>query len=108
MPIDTVIVKICERLLLFDRQIFPRRCLLTPDRGPMTDLNTDNTKVQLGKPTKCIDVSYKNMGKGLLTGAEMTQRQLHHQGPARSSEHNTWPWRAGNYSLENVLSKWMN
>jgi hypothetical protein len=45
----------------------------------MTDLNTDNTKVQLGKPTKCIDVSYKNMGKGLLTGAEIAQRELYHQ-----------------------------
>lgn len=33
------------------------------------------TKVQFGEP-----VAYRSMGEGSLTGADMTHRQLHHQG----------------------------
>jgi hypothetical protein len=33
-------------------------------------------KVQLCKPMSFIGVTYRNMGEGFLTGAEMTQRQL--------------------------------
>ena len=45
----------------------------------MTDQST--TKVQLGEPMSFIGVTYRNMGEGLLTGAEMTQGQLYHQSP---------------------------
>ena len=33
-----------------------------------------------------IGVTYKNIGEGLLTGAEMTQRQLHHQSQPENSD----------------------
>lgn len=39
----------------------------------MTDQSTDATKVQLDKPVSFIGVTYRNMGEGFLTGAEMTQ-----------------------------------
>jgi hypothetical protein len=41
--------------------------------------NTDDTKVQLREPMSFIEVTYRNMGEGLLTGAEITQRKMHHQ-----------------------------
>lgn len=53
--------------------------LLTPDRELMTDM--DATKAQLGEPVNFIGVTYWNMGEELLTGTEMTDRQLHRQGP---------------------------
>jgi hypothetical protein len=56
-------------------------CLLTTDREPMTDRDMDTTKVQLDEPMSFIGFTYRSMGEGLLTGTEMTQRQLHHQGP---------------------------
>ena len=37
------------------------------------------TKEQLGEPMCVIGVTYRSVSDGLLTGAEMTQRQLHHQ-----------------------------
>lgn len=55
--------------------------LLTPDGKPMIDQSTDTTKVQLGEPTGFTGVTYRNTGEGSLTGAEMTQRLLYHQGP---------------------------
>ena len=56
-------------------------CLLTSEWNPTTDQSTDTTKVQLGEPMSFIGVTYRNMGEELLIGTEMTQRQLHHQGP---------------------------
>jgi hypothetical protein len=50
----------------------------TPNRDPTTDQSTNTTKVQLGEPMSFIGVASRNMGERLLTGAEMTQRQLHH------------------------------
>lgn len=50
------------------------------DKEPRTDQSAHTTKVLLGEPMGFIGVTYRNMGEGLLTGAEMTQRQLHHQG----------------------------
>lgn len=47
--------------------------LLTPDREPTTDHSTDSTKVQ---PVSFTDATYRRMGEGLLTGAELTQRWL--------------------------------
>ena len=44
----------------------------------MADEGKDNTKVQLGEPKSLIGVTCKGGGEGLLMGAEMTQRQLHH------------------------------
>lgn len=40
------------------------------------------TKVQVGGMLRFMSVGYVNMGEGLLVGAEMPQRQLHH--------HATW------------------
>jgi hypothetical protein len=41
----------------------------------------DTTKVKLGELRSFTGGTYRNMGEGLLTGAEMTQRQLYHQSP---------------------------
>lgn len=61
--------------------------LVTPDREPMTVQRTDTPKVfQLGKPMSFTRVTYKNMRERLLTGAEITQRQMHHQ----SSPQHEW------------------
>jgi hypothetical protein len=49
--------------------------LLTPDREPKTDQNVNTTKVLVGEPKTFTIVTYQNMGAGLLTVAEMTQRQ---------------------------------
>ena len=58
--------------------------LLTPDRKLTTDQSTETTSVQFGKP-KCFNrVAYRNMGDGLLTEAEMSQRQPHHHGLPQS------------------------
>lgn len=48
----------------------------TPDREHTTDENSDITKVRLGEPMSFVEVIYSDIGEGLLTGAEMTQRQL--------------------------------
>lgn len=41
----------------------------------MTDQNTlRNSKVQLDKSMSFIEVSYRNLGEGLLSGEELTQR----------------------------------
>ena len=56
-------------------------CLHTLNRDHMTNQSTNITKVQLGEPMSFIGVTYRNMGEGSCTGAEMTQRQLYHQGP---------------------------
>ena len=48
--------------------------LFMEDRKPM-ELKYKSIKVQLGEPMSYIGVSYRNMGEGLLTGTEMTQRQ---------------------------------
>lgn len=45
---------------------------LTPDREPMTEQCMNTTKVQFGEPS-FIGITYRNVGEGLLTGAEMTQ-----------------------------------
>jgi ABC-type transport system involved in Fe-S cluster assembly fused permease/ATPase subunit len=39
----------------------------------------NTTKVQLREPMNFIGVPYRSMREGLLTEAEMTQRQLHQQ-----------------------------
>lgn len=57
--------------------------LLTPDRELMTDGSTNTTKVQLGEPGSFIHLTYRSIGEVLLTGEEMIQRQLHHQGPSK-------------------------
>ena len=38
------------------------------------------------KPMSFTEVSYRNMGKGLLTGAQMIQRQLYPQGPLQHGD----------------------
>ena len=56
-------------------------CLLFPARKLTTDQSTTITKVQLGESIHFIGVTYRNMGEGLLIGAELTKRQLLHQSP---------------------------
>ena len=41
----------------------------------MTDKSMDTNKVQFGE----LGVNHRNMGEVLLTGAEMTRRQLNHE-----------------------------
>ena len=48
--------------------------LLTPVREPITDQSKDPTGVQLGEPMSSIEVTYRNVGEGFLTGGEMTPR----------------------------------
>ena len=43
----------------------------------------DVTEVQIGGPMSITRIPYRNMCEGLLTGAQMTQRQLHHQRPPK-------------------------
>lgn len=47
------------------------------DRALLRDLRNDSTHVQLTDPVSLL-VIYESVGKGLLTGAWMTQRQLSH------------------------------
>ena len=71
------------------------KCLL-PDREPMIDQSENTTTAELGEPVSFIGVTYRNMGKELLTGAEMTQRQLHHgkATPKLMTAHESWKPRA--------------
>jgi hypothetical protein len=41
----------------------------------------DTSEVHLDEPIRFIGVIFRNVGEGLLTGAEMTKRQLNHQSP---------------------------
>lgn len=70
---------LCDKPLPGEKQ---HAHLVTPDRDPITDQSTDTTKGQLGEPMNSLGFVYRNMGERLLTGAEMTQRQLHHQCPS--------------------------
>lgn len=55
--------------------------LLTPYMGTTVDQSTDTTKVQLGEPVTSTVVTYRNMDAWLLTGTEVTHRQLLYQDP---------------------------
>lgn len=68
-----------------------------PQKEPLKDQTTDTLEVQFqfGGPMSFIGVVCINMGEGLITGAEMAQWQLDHQGPpqltnleTRSTLHN--------------------
>lgn len=81
-------------------------CLLAPDR----DKSMEATRAQLGEPVSFTGVSCRNMGVGLFMGADMTQRQLHHQVPFQPG----WQsWEPGAHCiacrqlnrLERVLSR---
>ena len=52
----------------------------------MIDKSTGTTKVQPGESMGFTRVTYRNMGEGFPTGAEMTQGQLYHQGPPQHGE----------------------
>jgi hypothetical protein len=81
-------------------------------KEPRTDQPAHTTKVLLGELISFIGVAYRNMGEGLLTGTEMTQKQLHRQSlPSvgdSSQKLRTWRnctacrWING---LKNVLSR---
>lgn len=53
-------------------------CLFILGRELMIDQSTDIIQVQFSEPMSF----YRNLSKGLLTGAKMTQRELHHQRPS--------------------------
>lgn len=55
--------------------------LLIPVKEPRTDQSAHTTEVLVGEPISFIGVIYRNMGEELLRGAEMCERQLHHQSP---------------------------
>jgi hypothetical protein len=44
-------------------------------------------KVQSSELMNFTEINYRNMGERLLIGAEMTQRQLHHQDMADITKH---------------------
>jgi hypothetical protein len=46
----------------------------TSDRDHKTDQSTDNIKIQLNEPMSFIGATYRNIGKGLGTETEATQR----------------------------------
>lgn len=79
-----------------------------------TDQSTDSTIVQHGEPMSFIGATCKSMGQGLLTGVEMTRRQLHYQGhPSMGDKYQNWEpgalctaYRQLN-RLERVLSRWL-
>lgn len=48
----------------------------TSDRELTTNQSTGTSKVQLGEPMNFIGFTYRNVGLGLLTGIETSQRQL--------------------------------
>ena len=63
----------------------------------------DTVKVQLAEPVSFIGITYRSMGEGLLTRAEMTQRQLHHQGPSSwVTAHKNWETWSKLYSFQAV------
>jgi len=65
-------------------------CVLILDTEPETDQSTDTTKVQLDEPS-FTGVTYRNIDERLSTAAEVTQRQLHHQGPSQwMTAHKNW------------------
>lgn len=41
------------------------------------------SKVQLSEPVSFIEVTYRCMCEGLLIGAEILQKQMHHQSPSQ-------------------------
>lgn len=45
---------------------------------PMMEHSKDSTKVQTGEAMHFIELTERNRGEGLLVGAELCQRQLHH------------------------------
>ena len=55
--------------------------LPTADRNPIISQSMGTTEGQFGEPMSFIGVTFRIMGEGLFIGAEMTQRQLHHQTP---------------------------
>lgn len=55
--------------------------LPTPGNDPKTTQNMNTTKVQHGKPMSVFGITYRTVGEWLCTEADMTQRELHHQGP---------------------------
>lgn len=45
----------------------------SPQIGNQLSSGTNTTKVQFGEPINFIEVTCRNRGEGILTGAEMTQ-----------------------------------
>lgn len=56
------------------------------DKEQKTYQRTDITKVQHGGPMRFIEVSYGKVGKELLSGSEVSKRQLHHKSYPKMSK----------------------
>ena len=61
----------------------------------MANKNTNNTKVQFSGLKILIEVAYRNVGEGLLTGEELTQRHLHHTKARPSMSDSSQSWEPG-------------
>lgn len=71
-------------------KLFPGRCdthtySFQTENPPQTREQMPS-KVQLKEPMSFIGVTYRNMGEGFLTGAEITQRQLPHHSPPQPGD----------------------
>lgn len=80
----------------------------------MTEQSMDTTKGQLGIPMSVIGSTCRNMGERLVPGAEVTQRQLHHQvHPSTGDREQRWELRTHctdfrlRSRLDRVLSKFL-
>lgn len=51
----------------------------------MTDQGAGTSKVRLGEPGSFTRVTYRKMGEGLFTAAQMTQRWLTHHSPPQNT-----------------------
>lgn len=54
--------------------------------GPMTYQSKDTTRVQFDEQMSFTTVTYRSVGEGLFTEAEMTQRQPQH----KNLQHGSW------------------
>lgn len=71
----------CKRQVLCNDMTFPKEtkhtCQHIPQ--PMTEQIKHTTKVRIVEQTSFIEVTYLSMGEGVIIGAEMMERQAHHQ-----------------------------
>ena len=65
-------------IFYFFSQQFP-----TPDRESMKTKPWTSLTSNVVNQWVFVGVTYRNMGKGLLSGAEMPHKQLHHQSPSQ-------------------------
>lgn len=79
----------------------------------MIDQSTDTTKLQLGEPMNFLRITFRNIGereREVITGANMTQRQLPHESPPQDRWQFTKPGTGSTLHnlnrLKSALSSW--